>query len=1089
MKKREFQIHKIDERKNLDTDANVKEFRDNTCLRQFTLGKSQALLSNFINPKTPFRGLLEYWGTGVGKTGGAIAVAEKFKPNVEKYGTKIHVLVPGPLTKQNFINEIIKSTGETYFKEAYDKTAIVTEIETAKMRKNAVNIISQYYRIMSYRSFYRKVLGEKIIEKDNDFKNKLNYKKTDEGDYERDISLDRIYNLDNSLLIVDEAHNLTGNEYGDAVKKIIEDSKNLRILLLSATPMKNLADDIVSLLNYLRPTDSPIERDQVFTSNRNYEMEFKPGGKEYFRKMVRGYVSYLRGADPLTFAERVDKGEIPPGLDFTKMIRCYMEPFQYQTYKHVITDYDDSLDRKSSAVANFVFPGLSKDGKSLVGYYGIEGINTIRSQLKSNADSLTKKIASTVLADFDIPDHSSLLYLTDNKSLSGDIFSEKYLQFFSIKFYTVLKHLNDLVEGKLGTGLVFIYSNLVKVGIELFEEILHRNGYLEYNEHAVDYIVKNDTRCYYCDNAYGQHQAIKTHTFYPATYITITGKSEDSVEQIPEEKHKILKNVFNTPENRDGKYIKFILGSKVMNEGITLKNIKEINILDVHYNLGRVDQVIGRGIRFCTHYDIINDDNMYPTVEVNKYVVSITDNELSSEEKLYQKAEQKYRLIKETERILQEEAIDCPLNFNGNVFKEELKKYKNCGPKNNPCPAICGYMSCQFKCGDKLLNAEYYDPDHNIYRKVEKEKLDYSTYDNSLANEEIEYSKNKIKKMYKLTHLYLLEDIVKEVKQTYPEEKQYMFDDYYVYQALDDLIPVTRNDFNNFKDTILDKFNRPGYLIYRDRYYIFQPFDENETLPMYYRRTNNVNIANKVNLVDYIHQTDTTIDENATHEINNETNERPQFKYDFDSIQDYYDSRDEFNYVGIIDQESTRKKNKRLDEINDEFKIRQKRPKVLSKKRDTGVPSYKGAVCYNSKDKAELEKILAKTGVNKKYLKDSKNSQRIDICKLIQIRLFDLEKYSTSKDKNKMTYLIVPANHKDIPFPLNLEDRLKTIINEVKKKTKMAIDTSIEVIPEKGEFDDITYVSYRIIFDSPIDASIMKPYGAEKKDNKWIITI
>ena len=117
-----------------------------------------------------------------------------------------------------------------------------------------------------------------------------------------------------------------------------------------------------------------------------------------------------------------------------------------------------------------------------------------------------------------------------------------------------------------------------------------------------------------------------------------------------------------------------------MNEGITLRNIKEIHILDVHYNLGKVDQVIGRGIRLCTHYNIINEDNPFPKVEIYKYVVSVKDG-LSTEEDLYKKAEYKYKLIKETERVLQEEAIDCPLNRNGNIFPEELKKYGNCGSK------------------------------------------------------------------------------------------------------------------------------------------------------------------------------------------------------------------------------------------------------------------------------------------------------------------------------------------------------------------------------------------------------------------------
>ena len=43
---------------------------------------------------------------------------------------------------------------------------------------------------------------------------------------------------------------------------------------------------------------------------------------------------------------------------------------------------------------------------------------------------------------------------------------------------------------------------------------------------------------------------------------------------------------------------------------------------------------------------------------------------------------------------------------------------------------------------------------------------------------------------------------LKYVKKSYPIDKRDMFDDYYVYQAIDELIPITDNDFNNFHDTI-----------------------------------------------------------------------------------------------------------------------------------------------------------------------------------------------------------------------------------------------------------------------------------------------
>ena len=62
--------------------------------------------------------------------------------------------------------------------------------------------------------------------------------------FEIQESIEKSFNemgRDNSIIIVDEAHNLTGNEYGEALKKIIKQSKNLRVVLLTATPMFNTA--------------------------------------------------------------------------------------------------------------------------------------------------------------------------------------------------------------------------------------------------------------------------------------------------------------------------------------------------------------------------------------------------------------------------------------------------------------------------------------------------------------------------------------------------------------------------------------------------------------------------------------------------------------------------------------------------------------------------------------------------------------------------------------------------------------------------------------------------------------------------------
>ena len=57
-RKREFYYHKIPYRDILTKYADIKEYRDNICARDFRLHEHQSFLSNFINPDTPYKGLL-----------------------------------------------------------------------------------------------------------------------------------------------------------------------------------------------------------------------------------------------------------------------------------------------------------------------------------------------------------------------------------------------------------------------------------------------------------------------------------------------------------------------------------------------------------------------------------------------------------------------------------------------------------------------------------------------------------------------------------------------------------------------------------------------------------------------------------------------------------------------------------------------------------------------------------------------------------------------------------------------------------------------------------------------------------------------
>ena len=1109
-KKREFYYHRIPRRDILKTDDEIQKYRDENCPDEFDfeLKEHQKIITNLLSPHTPYNGILLMYGTGTGKTASAISIAEQFKEQVKKYNTKIYVLVPGPNTRENFKKELVFTTGETYIK---NKRILEQMTKNDREREYKIGVYGalQFYKLLSYKTFYRKVLGEKIAEKrlegDKIIKT---YKKTDDGEIERELVVDRISNMDNSIIIVDEAHNLTGNEYGEALMKIKKVSKNLKIILLSATPMKNLASDIVDLINFVRPIDKPIKKDLIFTSDKNVHLnDFKQGGKEILKKMSRGYVSYFRGNTPYTFADRVDKGVIPNGLLFTPLVKCEMDKFQEKGYNKAAekskslddTSKMDSLFRAASAAANFVFPGLSSDKKKLEGYYSTDGMTTVISQLNADKKTLLNKINKELYkGKLNKADLENFILEDENKNLIGRILSLDYLKDFSVKFYKCIKRLEKLVEGNKGAGTAFIYSNLVKAGgIELFANALKQNGYLEYMENKKDYDIKDDTVDAITGKTFAEFKkkGKDLNTFFPATYILVTGGVDESGEDLPEIKQKIIRNVFNNANNKDGRELKLVLGSKVMNEGVTLENIREIHILDVHYNLGKVEQVIGRGIRMCKHKAVTNENNMFPKVNVYRYVVS-KKNELSTDEILYQKAELKYLLVKETERVIKENSIDCPLLLHGNKYPEEIEKYKGCvyptlenvkkGKKI--CPQICDFTDCNFKCAGESLNKKYWDNNTKSYKQLNKQDIDYNTFNDDLAKYEIENIKSKIKDLYRFKHVYVYDEILNLLKESYKDHQKELFDQYFLDQALEDLMPKTENEENNFKDNITDKYDRIGYLIQRKEYYIFQPFDENEGVPLYYRQKMDIEQDNLVPVYNYIKKNYSEVKEKEL----KEKTVKIKRGYNFDTVLDYYEVREENFVVGIV----VMNLNKLASQDTDLFKIRPPRAKVLDKKRGTGIPTFKGAVCSTSKDKGYLLKLIKKLPNYKNdEEKALKKMTRESICDQIKNKLLELEKYATSKDKNKKTYVMIPSDHPKFPFTYNLEDRVKSVVKKINK----IINRDIGLVTKKmkngiflGE-RNASLTKYQIEFKdtkyTKEKSNELKKLGGKLEKNTWIILI
>ena len=147
---------------------------------------------------------------------------------------------------------------------------------------------------------------------------------------------------------------------------------------------------------------------------------------------------------------------------------------------------------------------------------------------------------------------------------------------------------------------------------------------------------------------------------------------------------------------------------KSYSEAFGFHNLRQVHILEPWYNMNRIEQIIGRAVRFCSHKQLAFSER---NVEIYLYgtILDGTEEE-SADLYVYRLAENKSVKIGNVTRVLKENSIDCVLNDKLNMLTEEkmsqtvslqlasgkLVKY-NVGYK--PYSSICDYMeSCSYKC-------------------------------------------------------------------------------------------------------------------------------------------------------------------------------------------------------------------------------------------------------------------------------------------------------------------------------------------------------------------------------------------------------
>ena len=778
---------------------NEYKFTNKTSTDTKKMFKFQQFIRDYLEDESPFRGLLVYHGLGSGKTCTSIIVAENLKTK-----RNILVLLPGSL-KPNYSQSLL--SGEC-FTDNY----------------KTMNNIENKYTLITYNA-------NNTVER-----------------------LNELGSLDNFLIIIDETHNVIKNivnqsKIGIAIYKKLRDAKNIKIVLLTGTPIVNKPFEVAIIANMLKgnmfvprfiiskgvdlrnldhftkylnqleyvhyceanlkkryfdiyftyPTWSPNfqkaidevidigykdfnleaiynqkesmsytlfpERendfDELFIANITNNRE-RLRRKDILKRRLTGLISYFKGGDRSKYPEEIYKPIVYiPMSEYQFVEYSNMRYIEKKAEKGGTTGKTNLKGKKKKQVTssmyriysrqfgNFVFPeeiGKPFSNPKIEERFKSKKTGTYKNNNKDNEEIKNALILEEKLNDINNDEYKKTIkqkqhqkyqirleramnQLYDNK--------EKYLNYDSGMLDILSPKMKQIYQNiENNEGLALVYSQFVTTeGLGIFSILLEANGYEKLNLDD-----KNTTS--------------------KLRYTIYSGR------ETREEREEILK-IFTNPKNKDGNICKIILVSESGSQGLDLKNIRQVHIMESFWHQVRIKQVIGRAVRYESHKDLPPEKR---NVEIYHYLMTFTDRQveefismfsgpkssrekITSDEYIHIMSLKKEEIINEVLHVMKESAVDCNLN---KVFNEENINCLNYGDdkglayypniKNDFIHVIEEKKKFQARIGallkDGLVIFQSNDKKSLQYFKDGKLKIYNKTFKKNDADKKIAYDNN-----------------------------------------------------------------------------------------------------------------------------------------------------------------------------------------------------------------------------------------------------------------------------------------------------------------------------------------------------------
>ncbi len=728
--------------------------------------------------------MLNIQGLGTGKSCAMVAIAEYFRKHNDQQIRKVYILEKGETTRQEFKQQLAcKCTNRQYIT---DRVNDITKTEDLRNRALNSEIKKGNYEILTYGQ-----LVNKVQEAGTDPK-----------------SIDDAFS--GSIFFVDEAHNLISKKKSKGLdetydedmiqknKEIDKDKqynilwnlfhhvKRSKVILATATPMMNEVGEIAKLMNLILPMNMQMPETWNYTITSISQLEpFFRGRVSFVGTLDTGLMPNYEGiVVPVQYEVEVpDENQNIPFICEEKddngnvLVKYPMPKVKTSKFFYESSDVIYPLKMKGtqlkSYMSEFKSPTFDKDSRNISCLVFPDGSSGGDFKSRENL-AVTKYIEKVRENTF------KLSKLFEQKLASLGL---EGLDDLSVKFQFIIEQeLNAALRRQDGeiVGNGFCFSeNVTGSGAIALGLIMEKFGFEKFSEPLSVFVSGKGGFKDYCSSA-DTNKVIK-QGFEKKLRYGYLDRDSSEVERAA------LIELVNSPENYNGEYCQFIIGTPSSRDGINISNVLRGYLLMSGWNESGTQQALARFVRSTSHEYIsqeLKDRGIVDKVDIKIYkLAAITSDEdinksyifknqrtnPSIDIGLYNLSENKNINIRRMMRMMKQCAFDCTIHHSRNTERRDLDY-----------SAACDYNVCNYTCYPS-----------NITENIEKEDEDTTTFDILYADEIIDECKELIIDIIQEKNMVKIADIYKNPK----------FDIYtkkYIIMSIDSLLKdrtVVRNRF------------------------------------------------------------------------------------------------------------------------------------------------------------------------------------------------------------------------------------------------------------------------------------------------------